>query len=401
MDVSATPSAARLRGVVALTYSCTNACVFCAQAGVEAAGLRDSEVSEALRLARSEGTHVTFVGGEPGTVAALEQHVAEARALGFAHIGVQTNGSGLDDPRRLRALAAAGLSHLHLSVHGERAVHDYHTGVPGSFDRVGRVAAAARAAGMELVVNTVLTRSSFRTLDALVPHLGALRIAAWCVSVPVVAGRAESGFDRVVPRLGLALPFALRALALARARGIAVYLAGAPLCLLGPFGADALEVEPRAYIAACDACPARAACPGVDAAYLERFDGDELAPRATLAQPASRGLAWSWADAFPGVGRVAPPRRALAAEPSPARARRALPMLGRGQPARAEVARGAEKRSGVALRSLFPTLFEQPTAAADAIGDEDETGDTEATASDAGPAPTPHETDSDAGTGHS
>jgi len=397
VDVSATTSAVSPRGVVALTYSCTNACVFCAQAGLDLAAPSDAEVSAALRRARADARDVTFVGGEPGTIAALEQHVADARALGFEHIGVQTNGSGLDDPRRLHALAAAGLSHLHLSVHGERAVHDYHTGVFGSFDRVGRVAAAARAAGMELVVNTVLTRSSFRTLDALVPHLVTLRVAAWCVSVPVVAGRAESGFDRLVPRLGLALPFALRALALARGHGIAVYIAGAPLCLLGPFGADALEVEPRAFVSACDACRARAVCPGVDAAYLERFDGDELAPRATLAQPAPARAEWSWAHAFPGVGRVAPARRAPAAEPSPARARRALPMLGRGQPARAEVARGTEKRTGAALRGLFPTLFEQPSPVADTPSEEGESSRPDSTASDA----TPANSDSDAETGRS
>jgi hypothetical protein len=127
-------------------------------------------------------------------------------------------------------------------------------------------------------------------------------------------------------------------------------------------------------------------CPGVDVAYLERFDGDELAPRATLALPKPADATWSWADAFPGVGRAAAPRRAPALEPSPARARRALPMLGRGQPARAEVARGSEKRSGAALRELFPTLFEQPVAAAEATGDD---ADAESEAgTDADPATT-------------
>lgn len=71
-------------------------------------------------------------------------------------------------------------------------------------------------------------------------------------------------------------------------------------------------------------------------------------------------------------------------------------MLGRGQPARAEVARGTEKRSGAALRELFPTLFEQPNGAAETMGDEGESSATESTASDARPASA--DADSDGGT---
>ena len=38
-----------------------------------------------------------------------------------------------------------------------------------------------------------------------------ITVAAWLLEWPRVAGRAAAGFDRVVPRLGMAMPFALHA----------------------------------------------------------------------------------------------------------------------------------------------------------------------------------------------
>jgi len=49
---------------------------------------------------------------------------------------------------------------------------------------------------------------------------------------------------------------------------------------------------------------------------------------------------------------VAPP-----APPSAAPAPRRLPVLGKAQPARAEVTAGTPRRSGEALREILPDLF--------------------------------------------
>jgi hypothetical protein len=73
------------------------------------------------------------------------------------------------------------------------------------------------------------------------------------------------------------LPHALHALASAQREGVAVFVRGAPGCLLGPFAARALSDAPRAYHPSrCEGCPARAGCCGVDPTYLARFAGDEL-----------------------------------------------------------------------------------------------------------------------------
>ncbi|HEY6464078.1 MAG TPA: hypothetical protein VIY73_28110, partial [Polyangiaceae bacterium] len=75
---------------------------------------------------------------------------------------------------------------------------------------------------------------------------------------------------------------------------------------------------------------------------------------------------------FVGVGAMAPPVEAAAVPPSPGRARVALPVLGRPQPAKGEVAAGTPKRSGDALRAILPDLFEPESGEKRRSGDRKE-----------------------------
>lgn len=286
--------------------------------------------------------------------------VRAAREAGFQRIVLQTNGHALAP--MARELAAAGLTTVHVSVHGADArSHDYHTGREGSFDRLWEAVAAARSSGMPVVVTTVLTRSSYRTLSDVALLLRARGIAAWHVAVPIARGRAREQFDRVMPRLGMAMPFALHALETARRVGLSAYVSGAPLCLLGPLASRAIRtLEPtdaRAFAPPCESCAARAGCVGLDPAYLARFDGDELRPR-ERAEAAAAGE--PLASLFVGPISLAPRVDAPMHE-STQRAHRSLPMYGRPQRAQRE-ASTRDARTGEALREILPTLFEpRPT----------------------------------------
>lgn len=162
---------------------------------------------------------------------------------------------------------SAGTGHVWL--HGAEArLHEFHAGVAGDFE-----AACAAVQGGARAVSTALTRSNLRSLVGLAAWLGERGVAAWRIVV------LRGVRDGVTPRLAVALPYALQALALAGQRGVAGWIDGAPHCLLGPFRGAALG-GPRAYAAGCAGCPARGACPGVDAGYLERFGDGELSARA-------------------------------------------------------------------------------------------------------------------------
>jgi hypothetical protein len=348
------------RHTVAIGRACDGACIFCAQDGLERDAVGQAGVQAALERARAAGAEaVTLVGGEPGIAEGLEAHVERARALGFRRIGVQTNGFGLARDGRIEALVRAGLTDVHLSVHGAEArVHDWHAGRAGAFDAAMRTMAAARAAGLAVVVVTVLTRSSFRVLAPLPRLLASRGAGAWCLQVPRWRGRAAARADSVVPRLSLALPFALHALDAAARLGLPAFVRGAPACLLGPFAARAIDGAAdgeRAFGAPCAACPSRASCAGVDAEYLARFGDKELSPCAPVARAAGRDELRAM---FVGVGETAPPVDVTSVAPPPERARVALPVLGRPTPAVREVPASAPKQSGEALRAILPGLFE-------------------------------------------
>jgi hypothetical protein len=336
-----------IRATARLTLDCDNRCVFCAQEGIAP----DAVPPDAAAAGTDE---ITFVGGEPLLAPALAERVAGARRAGYRRVGIQTNGRGL--ATRATELAGAGLTDLHVSIHGAvAAVHDYHTGIPGSHTALLAGVAAARAAGITVVATTVLTRSNFRVLAELPSLLHRRGIAAWCIAVPHVAGRAVAAFDRVVPRLGLAVPFALHALSQSLTRGVPAWIRGAPLCALGPLADRALPDDARAYAPVCAGCPARAACPGLDAVYLARFGGDELSPRepmsATDDHAALRRM-------FVGAGALARPVAPVAVADSPRAARARLPVLGKSAPGRHEAPRTATPRTGAALQEVFPQLFD-------------------------------------------
>ncbi len=317
--------------------------MFCGQAGVDESVLA---YEEALRAAAAEYREVTFAGGEPTLDPRLPDAIALARALGFEAVGVQTHGRGVD----LRRLADAGLTDVHLSIHGRAAAHDYHTGVEGSFAAIEN--ALALASGLTVVVTTVVTRSSFRELAALPQWLVDRGVSAWMLAVPRVAGRTAAAFDRVVPRLGLALPFALHAATRAVALGLPTAIAGAPLCVLGPHaGLATTRDRPRAYAETCDACAARSRCVGVDAAYLARFTAEELR---SIELPTSGGaMPARLARMFVGPGTLVTATPTV--HDAPATVRRRLPVLGRPQAAVAEVRGRAQTREA---RELFPELYD-------------------------------------------
>lgn len=158
-----------------------------------------------------------------------------------------------------------GLGAEHGWVHAPvAAAHDFIAGSAGDF-------AAVRAAA---AVSTLLVRSNLRVIGEMAAWLRGRGIRGWRIVVP-----AGPVVDGVTPRLAVALPYALQALVRAEQAGIAVRVEGAPHCLLGPYRGRGRGAG-RAYAAVCAECPARVACPGVEAAYLERFGAGELSPRA-------------------------------------------------------------------------------------------------------------------------
>lgn len=328
------PSSTIRRAALALGYECDNACVFCAQAGIEAR--ERVEPREVLLSLREDHGEISFVGGEPALAPRLLELVGFAHELGFSAIGLQTNAGRLASNESLfDQLVAAGLSDLHLSIHGaDAAAHDYHTDRPGSFAACLHAMSLAQRAGLTMVVTTVVTRSNFRELPKLPPVLKRRGVAGWSIELVQPHGRAADRFARVVPRFGMALPWALHALEQARRHDLSAWIRGAPLCALGHFAGSALPeiVDPespgREVRGPCESCPERERCGGVDPAYLDVFGSRELIAR--VARPLAeydegrRRLIRMFVGIGPRLARV--PQLRSESEPSSGKNRR-LPVL--------------------------------------------------------------------------
>jgi len=177
----------------------------------------------------------------------------------------------------------SGPPDLRLALHGPiAACHEQHA-PPGSFAAAVGALARARSEGRRVVVTSWITRSTCRSLVELVDLLVGHGVAGWAVVWPRVHDPAGAAVARTVPRLGIAVPHALRAVDRAVRRGLPVAVVGVPSCALGPFAAQGLRAgEAGAYPAPCEGCAARSGCAGIDPWYVERFGARELHPVAAV-----------------------------------------------------------------------------------------------------------------------
>jgi MoaA/NifB/PqqE/SkfB family radical SAM enzyme len=285
--------------VVALGFSCNNACVYCAQGELRATTAPAPSAVDALVDAIAPGERVAFVGGEPTLDPALPARIRAAHARGAASIILQTNGRRLAYRAYARELAASS-SRLSLDVSlagSTEAMHDYHTATPGSFKQTLRGLQSARAEGMRAAVTVVVTRSSFRHLVDVVRLAHGVGARAVQLSIAAPYGSAARAADRVVPSPELVRPHLALAVEEARRFGLGVVV------------------------------------------------GDRAAP--------AEAVAW-----FAGLGEVehVPLPAPRVAPTIPGGTRVALALLGRPAPGRNEV-HAQERRTGAALEEIFPGLF--------------------------------------------
>lgn len=174
-------------------------------------------------------------------------------------------------PEDAEAAARQGERHVRVALHGARAeVHDWVAGEPGAYRRAIATLTTGRSLGLQLAVYTSLTRSNARVLPELPRLLRARAVRGWVVALPETLDTA------IHPRLGMAMPSALAALAQAHTLGLDARVLGAPWCVLGTLRGLAAPSKPREYGARCEGCAARERCPGVTPDYLARFGEGEL-----------------------------------------------------------------------------------------------------------------------------
>ncbi len=227
-------------------FACNNRCVFCAQGQKRAdcGALSFEELLERLRSVAAPGRGLVLTGGEPTVRKDLPRLVAAARVLGFFPIQIQTNGRMLSYDRVIDALLAAGATEFSPSLHAATAeCHDALTRAPGSFrDSVAGIRNLSRR-GLDVVTNSVITRTNASGLPELVGLLASLGVRRAQLAFVHPVGTAFELFDSVVPRLFDIVEPIARAHEVALARGVQLVTEAVPLCFLR--GREYLAVESR------------------------------------------------------------------------------------------------------------------------------------------------------------
>jgi MoaA/NifB/PqqE/SkfB family radical SAM enzyme len=287
-------------------FACNCRCVVCPSSYITgASALTQAEMLTALTQAKSRGaTGAWLGGGEPTLHPALLPVIRRARALGFQRVRVQTNGMRLAYPAYAGSLADAGATEVSvLALGASAATHDAASRCPGSFDLMASGCGNARAHGLRLEVDTLVTRHSIPELGLIVERsaeLGASAINLWLVSLH---GLADLALEKWVPSfVELRAPLQ-QALATAEARGMQARSYHTPPCVLdesfrthyypanrwrllvvaprqAPFLAEASPMEGGSRVDACASCAARGDCLGLRADYLRLHGVAGISPPA-------------------------------------------------------------------------------------------------------------------------
>ncbi len=148
---------------VDLTSRCNLSCPVCfADANREFTELPFAQAVETLKRLRAQrpapAFAVQFTGGEPTVHPRFLDIVASARALGFSHIQVASNGLKLADPDFARRAREAGLQYIYLQMDGTSDDVFLHMRGRGLLATKLAVLESARRAGLRVIFVPTIVR---------------------------------------------------------------------------------------------------------------------------------------------------------------------------------------------------------------------------------------------------
>jgi MoaA/NifB/PqqE/SkfB family radical SAM enzyme len=109
-------------------------------------------------------------GGEPSILSYWFDLLKDMKDMGFRSIACITNGYRFSDTDFMMKSVAAGMNEILFSVHGSRStVHDFMTGVDGSFEHIERALDEAhKSPNLKIRINIVVTKDNYQDLYKIV-----------------------------------------------------------------------------------------------------------------------------------------------------------------------------------------------------------------------------------------
>lgn len=207
-----------------ITRACALACSHC-RAEAQSRRHPDELNADASRkliaqLAAWKPPMLILTGGDPLMRKDALDLVRQAAEAGL-HVGLSPSATARLLKTDFAEIKAAGVRRMSLSLDGAtRATHDSFRGVSGTYDRTIEAVKRAHAVGLDLQINTTLTRGNLHEFGAFKKLMFELKPAMWSVFLLVPTGRAgladlphaediEKVFEELSDLVGNA-PFAIK-----------------------------------------------------------------------------------------------------------------------------------------------------------------------------------------------
>jgi MoaA/NifB/PqqE/SkfB family radical SAM enzyme len=288
-----------------IRFGCNNYCKFCVQ-GDKRERFSDKDLqkikTELAEGRKSGARSLVLTGGEPTLHKKIVKIIEHARSIGYRRIQLQTNGRMFYYEDFCRSVIAAGATEFSPALHGSRPeIHDFLTGAPGSFVQTARGIRNARKLGVNVVTNSVVTKSNMRDLPELAKLLVALGVNQYQFAFVHILGNAAKNKTWLVPRKTVLEPWIKKGLDVGIRAGVNVMTEAIPFCFMSGyedyvaeqvipqtmiFDANFKVDEFNAYRKAqgkihgprCGECKYCSKCEGPWREYPEMFGWDEFIP---------------------------------------------------------------------------------------------------------------------------
>jgi heme b synthase len=185
-----------------VTRSCNLACAHCRASAVHGPYEGELTTDEALRLVDQIAAFarpiLILTGGEPLLRGDIFDIAAHAVAAGL-RVVMSPNGT-LVTPRMADRLHEAGISRISVSIDFPSAAeHDAFRGVPGAFEGAVRGVRNARAAGLEVQINSTITKLNVDYLPGLLELATSLGAVSFHPFMLVPTGRGKELAEQELP----------------------------------------------------------------------------------------------------------------------------------------------------------------------------------------------------------
>ena len=168
--------------VISIWFGCNNNCAICMLSGLKRKlpAIGFDRFKKALIDIINHGRYKNLIlsGAEVTTFDNLEKYVQFAASLGwFEKIQVQTNGRNLSNKNYLIRLIDCGVNEFFISIYGLEEVHDSMTCIRGSFIETMEGLKNLEAFDVNVISNTVLTKTNYHDMVRLITCLSKEKIS--------------------------------------------------------------------------------------------------------------------------------------------------------------------------------------------------------------------------------